>query len=862
MKLKKRRTAFLIGLLGLLVVSFQNCAPGFDAVKSTPAPLVGGTQDRDLDIPTFPADVPANPNGPLTLFVRNTAARQGDDLVFTIELNKASATDVFAQVETQTVSALPALDFTDTKAAITIPAGALSVKLTISGFVYSTSTSYKLMKLHAISATGAAIGQSDGAGLIKPLHKLESFKQTSNGYFHTCGITQTGTVRCWGMNSEGQLGNGTSNHSDVPVDVIGVAGATAISSGNGHTCALVTGGRIKCWGWNQFGQLGNGARTDSVLLAVDVVGLMGVKKIDAGGVNTCAVTAQDKVACWGSNQFGQLGTGTLIDASVPAEVQSLSGIVELSVGLSATCIINNQGISKCWGANTNGQLGNGSLIGSTTPVDVTSLTNAKSISVGNNTVCAITALNGVACWGRGTNGQLGNAAILDSMTAVSVTGLTGVTQLATGPYHSCAVTTSGAVKCWGRANSGTLGNGDFQTPSFATPQDVLGVTGATAVTLGFDTSCVVTTTGGVKCWGTNTLGQLGSRQARIDIAGLSSIREVANGQSHSCALTSTGTVKCWGFNSFGALGNGTVGGYTATGVDVLGVTGATQISVGTNHSCALVSMGKVKCWGQNLFAQVAGNNALSNHPTAVELSGLSGVKQVAAAGESTCAITATDTVKCWGGNFTGQLGIGNKDDVMVPSDVVGLTGVTQISSRYRHVCALTDLGEVRCWGFNSSGQAGDGTVVDNATATAVAGLTGVKKISVGDAQSCAVTANDTVKCWGEGPLGNNTDVNSSVPVDVLSLAGVKSIAVGRSHSCALTSTGVVKCWGETSSGEFGKKLPTQVFVPADGVGFEGTEQLSVGVGVTNTIRTNGGVRQFGSLLQYSAVAVDVTSVVP
>ncbi len=367
---------------------------------------------------------------------------------------------------------------------------------------------------------------------------------------HTCVLTTTGGVKCWGNNFRGQLGDDTISFQSTPIDVIGMSsGVASIATGAEHTCIVTTTGSVKCWG----NIIGTTLMDYRVTTPIDMKGLSsGVVSVTAGDLHSCALMVSGGVKCWGKNIAGQIGTGSTSDyVYEPVEVTGLSsGVASIAIGAYHTCVVTTTGGVKCWGSNAYGQLGDGTTNFKSTPVDVTGLSSGvASITATGDRTCALTTTGGVKCWGVNYLGQLGDGTTTSRYTPVDVTGLSsGVASIT---ESGCALTTTGGVKCWGDNSHGQLGDGT--TTYQYTPVDVTGLSsGVASITEKGLHTCALTTSGGVKCWGDNSYGQLGdgtttSRYTPVDVTGLSSgVAFVAIGGRDTCALTTTGGVKCWG----------------------------------------------------------------------------------------------------------------------------------------------------------------------------------------------------------------------------------------------------------------------------------------------------------------------------
>jgi len=245
--------------------------------------------------------------------------------------------------------------------------------------------------------------------------------QLSVGHSHTCALFPDHSVTCWGDNTEGQLGSGSVGGTALPPHYPqGLGPASSISAGYYHSCAVETQGTVKCWGDNSEGALGNGSTSTTVGVptAQLVVGLQSVLTVSAGNQLTCAIVQGGAVKCWGSNGSGRLGNGSTVSSSVPVAVSGLTNAIAIAAGASHACAVRSDGTVWCWGSNTSGQLGNGSTTSSSVPVQVVGLENAVTVTAGQAHTCALRQDGTAWCWGAG--GRLGDGSSTNSSTPVQV----------------------------------------------------------------------------------------------------------------------------------------------------------------------------------------------------------------------------------------------------------------------------------------------------------------------------------------------------------------------------------------------------------------------------------------------------------
>ncbi len=659
----------------------------------------------------------------------------------------------------------------------------------------------------------------------------------ASGKNFNCWI-DAGAVKCIGNNSVGQLGDGTTTARTSPVSVSGLSsGVVAIAAGDSHTCALTQAGAVRCWGLNNRGQLGDGSQVDATT-PVQAVGLSsGVVRIDVGLETSCAVTITGRALCWGNNQTNGAGS-TTPDANadgefdpvlVPTEVTGLSGgVVAISVSgerTSATasvthgCAVLQYGDVTCWGSNSDGQLGTNVAGSVSVPVAVPVGVRVVAVSVGAKHSCALTETNGVVCWGANSFGQLatGSTTSVSPGALMTIPGVqTGIVQVSAGKYTTCVVSQSGGLTCWGDNIYGILASTPTRT-FVTTPVVPHSLTsGVAAISLGEFEICAVSTTGSLRCWGANEYGQTGDgyqirsispvnvHNAFADSNPLTGVQALGSSQWTNCAVTSSGSVKCWGYNNSGELGDGT--------------------QIGSSQPISHASL-------------------------------TNGVSRVEGRYFSMCALLTNGEVNCWGQNSNSQLGLGDNASTLTTRPMLtatpstAVTGVTDLAVGQFHSCVVAG-GSAMCAGRNNLGALGDGTTTLSSVLVPVFGLSsGVSKISTGfNNFSCAVLTDGTGRCWGSGAngqLGQGSTSSSSTPVTVTNLANAVDVVSGDDFSCALISDGTVQCWGRNLYGQLGDGTNTTRNTPVSVSGVSGATSIAAGPRSACAVVANGDMKCWG-----------------
>jgi alpha-tubulin suppressor-like RCC1 family protein len=332
-------------------------------------------------------------------------------------------------------------------------------------------------------------------------------------WLHTLVLESDGTVWSFGLNTNGELGDGTTDERHLPSSVPGCSGITSIATGAAHSVVLKNDGTVWAWGYNSYGQLGDGT-TETRLSPIQIAGLSEVTAIATGQNHALALKSDGTVWAWGSNEDGQLGDGTTIDRHSPVQVTALSGTCAIAAGYLHSIALKQDGTCYTWGGNDSGELGNGSTIDCHTPAQVPGLVGVVGIRVGFNFTMTLRDDGTVWSWGKNVGGCLGDGTYETRYSPVQASGLTGVTSIAAGAYHSIAKKSDGTVWAWGDNKYGQIGYGDREPQPTPVP-------------------------------------------VTFPVGFLSDFIEIGAGGAQSFAVGNNGTMWAWGFNGYGQLGDGT-----------------------------------------------------------------------------------------------------------------------------------------------------------------------------------------------------------------------------------------------------------------------------------------------------------------
>ncbi len=382
----------------------------------------------------------------------------------------------------------------------------------------------------AVILSLAAVGACQGSEIEVPPPVDAPITSMTGGWLHTCAVTTTKHVYCWGWNRDGEIGDGSTADRPYAKQVSPSLTFSVVSTGGGHSCAVATGGAGYCWGLNLTGQIGDSSVMSRSTPTAVTRGLS-FAQLANGGTFTCGITATDSTAyCWGWNHDGELGSRPVETCLTPGGVEPCSRapiavgggrrFLAISAGARHVCALAVDSTAYCWGNNATGQLGNGTTADTALPVAVSGGRKFKELTLGFDHSCGLTAAGDAYCWGDNTWGQLGEATTSVALEPTAVTGGIIFLALSAGSEHTCGIGTGNATRCWGENASGQLGaqatemctSASGRTAALCShvplPVSTNQIFGS--IFAGGHHTCAITTGGKAYCWGENSNGQLGT----------------------------------------------------------------------------------------------------------------------------------------------------------------------------------------------------------------------------------------------------------------------------------------------------------------------------------------------------------------
>ncbi len=688
------------------------------------------------------------------------------------------------------------------------------------------------------------------------------------------------TYNSWGWNYYGQMGNGLTSNSSIPVSINTLTNIKAISAGYAHTLFLTTDGIVWACGDNFSGQYGNGTTIESHI-PTKINSLNGVISIAAGTGFSLFLINDGTVWACGWNDKGQLGDGTQINKHTPVQIIGLTGIIAISAGYKHSIFLKNDGTVWACGDNTYGEIGDGTTTNKLTPIKINSLTGITAISAGSDH--SLFLKNDGTVWGCGHNdyGQFGDGTYIDKDKPVQVKVITGIISIETGYSHSLFLKNDGTVWGCGSNGNGTLGDGTTY-PARNTPIEVKSLTGITAISGGNDYSLFLKNDGTLWACGKNDYGQLGDGTTTLKSIPIQ-IPEICNcnvtaeaGINLTVCSGASVTLSATGGNNY-QWSDGVKQGipfkpivtktYTVTVTDVNNCTVTDTVTITVNPlPTAEAGLNQAVFAGESATLSATGGSSyqwsdgvLQGVPfspdrsktytvTVTDIKNCSAsdnvtiiVNPVVAAGDEFSLFICSDkSSKSWGLNNYGQLGDGTRNVSHIPINVLMMNSISVAASNsfssislnmVGHSLFIKNDGTVWACGGNGYGELGDGTTTVKTTPVQINSLSGIIAIAAGANHSLFLKNDGTVwACGGNGygELGDGTTTVKKTPVQINSLSGIIAIAAGASHSLFLKNDGTVWACGGNGYGELGDGTTTVKTTPVQINSLSGIIAISAG----------------------------------
>ena len=650
------------------------------------------------------------------------------------------------------------------------------------------------------------------------------------------------------VDDDGEVTGFSAGQSQVTARIDDVSGEAQIdveeqvwrdvAAGSHVSCAVNWEGELYCWGTDHYGMSGQQdfaqpmySEPVKVALPIDVEG------VTVGGGHYCAWDEEGETHCWGFNHHGQVGAPAAEQVYSPTPV--LGGpFVSVDAAFQHNCAVTEEGEIYCWGNNENGELGTSELDESSEPVRVDVDEVMVDVSTGFHHSCGVSESGSVFCWGRNFAGAIDPWSPADQVVLPTEVDLFGhAVEVEVGGVTTCVLTATESVMCWGFNVYGEVGR-DAPTGQIAFPAELESDENFVELSAMLHTVCGITDGGELKCWGDNRFGTVGdasNEERSVPSSVDGQWRRVSVGQTHGCGIDATDEIHCWGGNGLGEVGDGRstreyslqpVGGEKST---------FDELVMGGHVVCGIdASAEQTYCWGRNeSMQQQVDRPGITGAPR--QLPNWSPTTMALGDGFG-CGIDGDDSqagvLQCWGANHHGQLGLSiystNASADPLPVDSLELYRALDLG--HSHGCAVADGGDVFCWGDNAYGQVGrtNGSwYYDEPLRVDLEGDDFVD-VATGDLHSCALNSDGEVWCWGAnefGQLGHGKSSGMEEAAKVDFGHNFVAIEAASHHTCGLNDEADVVCWG---NGTFLTGNPDSLFAENPRV-FEGPwETLAVG----------------------------------
>ncbi len=710
-------------------------------------------------------------------------------------------------------------------------------------------------------------------------------------------VLRPDTLRAWGDNTSGQVGDGSISNRATAVNIPGLPGVKDVAVSARHSLALLADGTVWAWGANESYQLSDNAPIAGSQTPVQVriagVALANIIDIAAGEQHSLALRADGTVWAWGSAVSGAnnaMGLGGTTQATQPTQIAGFLNVTSLASGRFHSMALKGDGTVWAWGEGSSGQLGLGAFASNAVPAQIPAASfgsvAVRSITCGDNHSAAITGAETLYLWGENGDGQISNGATADVNVPYAPIG--GVKQAALGAAHTIILIDSTVpIRACGNNDGGQYGRGNTTPSLFLT--SVPNLTEIRSIAAGARHSIFVKTDGTVLAAGDNDAGgaygsvgdgSLLKRTSPVVVTGLSSVERVVASGYRSIALTADKSALGWGDATLGQLGDGSTP-FAMLATPALDFSGCVSANAGSMMTLGVRSDGRVQVVGagrlDSTVTAALGNGTNNSAARAVfvkdtlNVSDLSGITQVSGGLASCLALAGDGSVYAWGLGFGGVLGNGGSVTTNIPVPVTGLgigSGVIAVESGIYASFAVLSDGTLRSWGSNISGQLGDPLVVGSRnTPGPVPGVVGCRAVSSGFWHTLALLQNGQVLAWGENfsyQLGDGTNVDRNSPVLVQGLTNAVAVAAGGDafdlpiypspsaissdtvgHSLALLADGTVRAWGSNSRGQLGDGTKTTRSIPVRVKNLEDVIAVSAGGEHSLALTSDGRVWAWG-----------------